>query len=179
MTLKEISAMTGAGLAAGLIGTAAMTASSTIEARLRGRKDSTAPATVGGQVLHVQPTDEEGKKRLSMFMHWEYGINWAFLQPILDLLGIRGVGIGALIQFAAVWGTSLVMLPATGVSKPITEWEPDEIAIDMLHHAIYSLAVSAAYSLFRNGNEEEIEKWKDELDRNWKFEPEVLAEDTF
>ena len=171
--------MVGAGLAAGILGTAAMTASSTIEARLRGREDSTAPAKVGGKVFHVKPVDEEGQKRLSMAMHWEYGINWGFLLPMLDLFGVRGVTAGALAQFAAVWGTSLVMLPAAGVSKPITEWEPEEIAIDVLHHLFYAFAASAAYAAFRGRSNTNDGEFEGRMDAEWDFQneefPEMLA----
>ncbi len=176
MTLKKISTMVGAGLAAGIFGTAAMTVSSTIEARMRGRPDSTAPGKVGGSVLHVKPIDEEGEKRLSMAMHWEYGINWGFLLPVLDRFGVRGVAVGALTQFAAVWGTSLLMLPATKTSPPITEWEPEEIAIDIIHHAIYALAASAAYAAFRGEDSGEIGEVEDETAAEMDFESEELPQ---
>lgn len=168
--------MVGAGLAAGIFGTAAMTISSTLEARLRGREDSTAPGKVGGKVLHVKPVDEEGEKRLSMAMHWEYGINWGFMLPVLDLIGIRGVWAGALAQFAAVWGTSLVLLPNAKVAPPITEWEPEEIAIDILHHALYALAASAAYSAFRGEGVRSDEDFEGDLEAELDFDTERLPE---
>jgi hypothetical protein len=47
----------GGGLLAGVAGTAAMTASSTLEAKLRDRGSSSAPADAASKVLGVEPTD--------------------------------------------------------------------------------------------------------------------------
>ena len=49
------------GLFAGAIGTAAMTVSSTLEMKARGRAASTAPADAAGKVLGVEPKDEGGR----------------------------------------------------------------------------------------------------------------------
>jgi hypothetical protein len=38
-----------------------------------------------------------------------------------------------------------VMLPALGVAPPAWEWGAAEVGIDALHHAVYTIATSAAY----------------------------------
>jgi hypothetical protein len=48
MSVSSVACKIGRGLAAGLVGTAAMTVSSTLEAKLRKRKPSQAPATATG-----------------------------------------------------------------------------------------------------------------------------------
>lgn len=54
MRTGDIAGAVGKGLAAGLIGTAAMTISSTIEARVRQREPSTAPADAAAKVLGIE-----------------------------------------------------------------------------------------------------------------------------
>jgi hypothetical protein len=50
-------------------------------------------------------------------------------------------------HFSAVWGSKQVMLPALGVSPPLTEWGAEEIAIDALHRVVYAATTGATYEL--------------------------------
>lgn len=55
MRTGDVAAAVGKGLLAGLVGTVAMTLSSTAEAKLRGRGSSSAPADAAAKVLGVEP----------------------------------------------------------------------------------------------------------------------------
>ncbi len=70
MKIGDVASAVGKGLAAGLVGTAAMTVSSSLEAKARHREASTAPADAAGKVLGVQPRDAAGKARFSNAVHW-------------------------------------------------------------------------------------------------------------
>ena len=143
---KEI----GKGLLAGLAGTVAMTSASTIEMKLRRRPPSDAPSTAAGKVLGVQPRDEEGERRFSNAVHFGYGTMWGLARAAIGS-GLRVMGVRApafvapAAHFAIVWGTELVMLPAVGAAPPVTRWGAKEIAIDVLHHAVYVVVADAAY----------------------------------
>jgi hypothetical protein len=50
------------------------------------------------------------------------------------------------VHFAAIWGTSMIMLPKFKAAPPVTEEDAKTIAIDGLHHAVYALAAGAAYN---------------------------------
>lgn len=76
MRLSDVAGAVGKGLFAGAAGTALMTISSTLEAKLTGRGSSSAPADAAGKVLGVQPRDEAGQARFSNAVHWGYGIGW-------------------------------------------------------------------------------------------------------
>ncbi len=65
MELGDVAAAVGKGLFAGVAGTGAMTVSSTIEMKLRGRGASTAPAQAASKVLGVEPKDEASEARFS------------------------------------------------------------------------------------------------------------------
>lgn len=136
----------GRGLAAGLVGTAVMTVSSTIESKLRGRGASDAPAEAAEKVLGVEPGGEEEKERFSNLIHWAYGTGWGAVRGLIGAMGLREPAAGAL-HFASVWGTALVMLPGLGVAPPATKWGAEEVAIDAFHHAVYAAATGAAFEL--------------------------------
>ena len=135
----------GKGLLAGLAGTAAMTISSTVEEKLRGREPSSAPADAAAKVLGIEefPSDR-AKSAFSNAVHWCYGTGWGAVRGLLGGLGLPPVAATAA-HFAAVWGSEQVMLPALGVSPPLTEWGAEEIAIDAFHHVVYASTTGAAF----------------------------------
>jgi hypothetical protein len=54
-----------------------MTVSSTLEAKLRGRQFSTAPAEAAAKVLGIKEfRSEAAKSRFSNLVHWGYGTGW-------------------------------------------------------------------------------------------------------
>ncbi len=152
MALGDIAAAVGRGLFAGAAGTVAMTASSTIEAKLRERGSSSAPADAAGKVLGVQPRDDAGAARFGTVVHWAYGTSWGAVRGLLHAIGMDGATATAA-HFAAVWGSELAMLPALDVAPPPWESEPKEIAIDAFHHAVYAAATGLAFEfLDRHSN---------------------------
>lgn len=142
--LASASSAVGRGLLAGLVGTAAMTISSTAEARLRGRGDSSSPADAAGKVLGVRPSGEAGERRFNTLVHWGYGTSWGAVRGLLGAAGLRGP-LAAAAHLALVWGGEQVALPATGTAPPAWRWGVKEVGIDLWHHVVYVCATSAAY----------------------------------
>jgi hypothetical protein len=135
------------GLLAGAIGTAAMTVSSTIEQKLRGREASTAPADAAMKVLGIEGFCDDGaKSRFSNAVHWAYGTAWGVPRALLDAAGVDPAAATAA-HGAALCGSEQIMLPALGVAPPLWEWGVAEIAIDALHHAVYTVATGVAYAM--------------------------------
>lgn len=143
--LGATAAAVGKGLAAGVAGTAAMTVSSTLEAKLRGRQPSTTPARAASKVLGVAPVDEQGEKRFNNLVHWGYGTGWGGARGLLGAVGLRGTP-AAMAHLGAVWGAEQVVLPATGAAPPATQWGAKEVAVDLWHHLVYVAATSAVYA---------------------------------
>jgi len=144
MGIGEIAAAVGKGLLAGLAGTAVMTVSSTLEAKLSGRGASSTPADAVKAVLGVEPTSDAGEQRLNTIAHWGYGTGWGTVRGLLAAAGVRGP-VACLAHFGAVWGSAQVMLPALGVASPTWEYGAKATATDVLHHVVYAFATSAAY----------------------------------
>jgi len=145
MRTGDVAAAVGKGIVAGIAGTAAMTLSSTIEMKLRGRDPSSAPADAAAKVLGVEPKGDKEKARFATVVHWSYGTSWGAVRGLLGAIGLTGpIAAGA--HFAAVWGNGLVMLPALGVAPPAREWGAKALATDAFHHLVYVAGASLAFS---------------------------------
>jgi hypothetical protein len=173
----------GKGLIAGFAGTVAITISQMIEMEITNRSMSNAPVTVGGKTLGVEPRGkaqqekekeqseqdeasdkvqekvEANEQKFSQIMHFSYGTGWGVFRGALDLAGLHGP-LADLVHFSAIWGTAQVMLPSATETKPITEWPPKQIAIDVLHHAVYACAAGLVYKAMRNAERKERKKWQ-------------------
>jgi hypothetical protein len=149
-TLRRFADAVGRGLVAGVAGTAAMTASSTIEAPVRGRESSDAPAKAAGKLMGVQPRDPRSRARFSQIVHWSYGTSWGAVRGLLDELGLPPA-LATLAHFGIVWGVELTMLPALRVAPPPGEWGQTELAVDAGHHVVYATATGAAYQALMRG----------------------------
>jgi len=137
----------GRGLLAGFAGTAAMTVSSTLEARLRGRAASSAPARATAKVLGIKEfEDAQAKARFSDLSHWGYGTGWGVVRGLLGATGMSPAKATAA-HGAAVWGSAQVTLPALEVAPPVIFWPPEEIAIDAWHHTVYAVATGLVYEM--------------------------------
>jgi hypothetical protein len=142
--MKGLADTLGKGIVAGVVGTAAMTVSSTLEAKLRGRAFSTAPAKAAQRLLGIETfADEAAETRFSNLVHWGYGTGWGVARAALGrLLGPKAADAA---HFAAVWGGALVMLPALGVAPPVWEWEGEDVGIDVFHHLVYVVSTGLAF----------------------------------
>ena len=148
--VSELASAIGRGLVAGLAGTAAMTVSSTLEARLRGRPGSSAPADAAAKVLGIQGFESDAaKERFSNLVHWGYGTGWGVVRALARAAGLSPAASTAA-HLAAVWGTEQVMLPSLDVAPPLFAWGVEEIAIDAWHHVVYGVATGIAYELLDN-----------------------------
>lgn len=151
----------GKGALAGLVGTALMTATSTIEMTLRKRDPSDAPIKAAGRVLGVQPRNPEGAKRFGTYVHWTYGMAWGAVGGLLHFALDEELATAA--HFVAVWGAALTILPKLDVAPPPHEWGWQEIGIDFFHHAVYALGVAASFRLLSTKPETGMAKVKRSL----------------
>jgi hypothetical protein len=141
----------GKGIVAGLAGTAAMTLSQMVEMKLTGRAKSKAPAEVANKALSVQEINEQDKEAFSTKIHWGYGSAWGAVRGILKEAGMPSWAATAT-HFAGIYGTALIMLPATKVAPPVKRWGAKAIAIDALHHAVYAAATGLVYDAIDRKN---------------------------
>jgi hypothetical protein len=152
--LARIADGIGKGVLAGFAGTAAMTASSTIEAKLRGRPFSTAPAKAATRALGIETFDDgEAYARFSNLVHWGYGTGWGVARGIMRAFGL-GPRAATGAHFATLWGSALYTLPKYEVAPPVIDWAAEDVAIDVFHHLVYVSATALAFELLdRSGDE--------------------------
>lgn len=144
--LSRLAADACKGLVAGAAGTAAMTLSSTLEAKLRNRGGSATPATAASRLLGVKPVNEEAETRFANLVHWGYGTGMGAVRGVLSTFGLGPVP-ATLAHLGLVLGSEQVALPATGAAPPATDWAPKQVATDLVHHSVYVVVASVAFWL--------------------------------
>jgi hypothetical protein len=152
------------GLAAGVAGTAALTAVQAAVAIKRGSsveeavapdppeswEDAPAPGQVGERVLRVlfrRPPSTRNANTVTNVVHWAYGVGWG---------GLYGIVQGSLHAPAAVAGTAFsgvvvgsayTVLPAMRIYDKPWEYPPSTLATDAGYHLVYGLTVAGTYRL--------------------------------
>jgi hypothetical protein len=130
------------GLIAGLTGTAVMTAAEKLEQRLTGRPDSHVPARVLARLTGLPERPGRQPTWLNLTMHYGQGALVGVLRSVMAQAGLRGpVASG---MFTVVRLTSDQILEnATGVGAPPQTWPRRELAVDVVHKAVYGFATGA------------------------------------
>ena len=137
----------GKGLVAGFVGTAAMTVSSSLEARLRHRAASSAPARATAKVLGIKEFEDDiAAARFNDLSHWGYGTMWGVVRGLLGTTPLSPRAATAA-HGAAIWGSAAMTLPLLEVAPPFVFWGKKEVAIDLWHHAVYATATGLAYRM--------------------------------
>ena len=145
--VNTLASNVGKGLVAGFAGTAAMTVSSSIEARIRHRAASSAPARATAKVLGIKEFEDDiAAARFNDLSHWGYGTTWGIVRGLLATAGLSPRAATAA-HGAAVWGSAAMTLPLLEVAPPFVFWGRREVAIDLWHHAVYATATGLAYRL--------------------------------
>ncbi len=150
------------GVAAGLVGTGAMTLAQLAAAKLRGQPlgtivpgrwaDAPAPAQVAKKaadpVGEGQRLTKDDVPLLTNTMRWTYGTTLGVLYALAarllrprPLAGGLGFGVG-------VWSAAYVQLVPLGVYEPPWRYPLDELALDLSYHLVYGAAVAEAYARF-------------------------------
>jgi len=142
--VERLATAIGAGLIAGLAGTAAMTVSQMIEMRITRREPSTTPVDAVERTIGVTAVDESERPMVAQEIHWTYGASWGIMRGLLGLGGLRNWP-ATLVHFSAVWGASLLMMPALELGPPVQQREPKPVLIEGWHHAVYAAVAGLVY----------------------------------
>lgn len=130
------------------MGTAAMTASSTVEMDARGRDPSTAPGRAANKLLGLVGVPELKGPPLHVLpdvTHWLYGTAWGVLFWLLVEGAGLSLAVAGLLFLLIVWGTEQVQLPLLGIAPPSWKWGATEVLIDLWHHLVYAAATVGAW----------------------------------
>lgn len=146
----------GKGLIAGLVGTAAITLSQTIERKITGKPTSFAPGDAASKALDIEASKMEARKKFSDEVNWVYGTSWGSARGMLSLLGLKGLPATA-IHWAAIFYTAITIEPDFEVAPPINEWSKKDLALFALHHVIYATAAGLVFDAINDNKNDSNE----------------------
>ena len=133
------------GLAAGAIGTVALTLAENAEMKLTGREPSTVPGQVGAKLarrdLEANPVLVE---RLNPIVHWGHGIGLGAVRALLDVAGLRPMA-ATLAFYPIVWSGDAALYKALGIAPAPWRWSRAELATDLFGKGVLAFATSSAY----------------------------------
>jgi uncharacterized membrane protein YagU involved in acid resistance len=157
------------GLAAGVIGTAVMTAWQEVSMRLESSGEghagdggsgpavaeqdpwerASAPAKVARKFLEGVFDERVPPEKIGLLtnvMHWGYGTGWGAIYGLIQ--GTRpGPALRRGLLFGtAVWAMSYVTLVPMGLYQPPWKYSPNEVALDISYHLAYGAGVGAGYA---------------------------------
>lgn len=169
MTKTYPLALAARGIAAGLVGTACMTALQEVMARRHRRavamghpvedtdpwERAPAPAKLARMISERVLQRDIPPERIAFFtdaVHWAFGaqmgIAYAYLQTVAGgKPALRGPLFGL-----AVWGQSYATLVPLGLYKWPWHYRAGAIAKDVSYHLLYGTGVAAGYRLVTRGN---------------------------
>ena len=151
------------GLAAGVIGTAAMTAAQVLPSKLKSSEDTgggqedaprdpwedaPVPALVAKRIaegVFHREVSPDVIPLLTNAMHWGYGTMWGAVYGLTHARASErplrtGVTFGV-----GVWATSYVQLVPMGLYEPPWKYSPKELASDIGYHLAYGAGVGAGH----------------------------------
>jgi hypothetical protein len=130
------------GVVAGTAGGLAMTLAEKIEQGVTGRPDSHVPARVLQRLTGMPERPGAQPWAANMAMHIGQAAALGVLRSVMAHAGLRGALASA--KFAVVRITNDQILEnATGVGAPPPSWPRGELAVDVLHKAVYAFATGA------------------------------------
>jgi hypothetical protein len=147
MTTSTLLGTLGRGLAAGIAGTATMTAAQSGYYKLRDAEASMVPAEVAKRTVRgvlQRPVSEDKTGLLNTLMHWGYGSGLGIMYGLVQGHA-PGRALPAGLAFSsAVWAASLAHLQAMQLAAPAWE-QPAQLAYDAAFHLIYGTAAAGTH----------------------------------
>ncbi len=134
------------GLAAGVVGTAAMTVSEKIEQAKTGREDSMVTTEVGA--ILTKPRLETGAQaaKLGQVVHWTHGITWGAVRGLLGLTPSSAF-VASTIHYASLWLSDTLLYRALRIEPLPHKWGTKPLVTDLFHKLVLSAVTSAAFLL--------------------------------
>ncbi|MFD4986714.1 hypothetical protein [Streptomyces sp. NPDC058374] len=125
------------GLIAGTAGGVVMTLGEKVEQAITKRPDSHVPARVLQRLTGMPEQPGEQPLPVNWAMHFGQAALLGVLRSVMAQAGLRGPAASA--KFAVVRLTNDQILEnATGVGAPPSTWPRQELAVDLLHKAVYA-----------------------------------------
>jgi hypothetical protein len=129
------------GAASGLAGVAGMTIGEQVEQALTKRPDSFVPARALRALAGRRSSEGPQSPVWNHAMHWGTGALLGTLRGVWSAVGMRGASATAMFGVVRLAFDQTVE-NTTGVGAPPTSWPRREVAVDLLHKAVYAVGTS-------------------------------------
>jgi hypothetical protein len=127
------------GMVGGLAGAVAMTLGEKVEQRFTKRPSSHVPGATLGRLVGVSDTTGQTSTAMNLGMHYGQAAVLGVVRSLMSTVGLRGPLASA--KFGVLRLTNDQILEnATGVGAPPQTWPRSELAVDVLHKAVYAFA---------------------------------------
>jgi hypothetical protein len=126
------------GAAAGLVGAVVMTAGERLEQRWTHRPDSHVPARTLERLLGLREYPRRQPVPVNLAMHLGQGALLGALRGVMATAGLRGPWASGMFWVVRLTNDQ-VLENATGVGAPPWTWPRRELAVDLLHKAVYAV----------------------------------------
>lgn len=152
------------GLAAGVLGTACMTAAQELAAKLQGGggeeggdsderpadpwEQAPAPALVARRIARGVFRRDLPAERIGAItnaMHWGYGTSWGAVYGLAEGTAQAPALRLGLIFGAGVWVASYLQMVPMGLYEPPWTYAPKDVAMEVGYHLAYGAGVGAGY----------------------------------
>lgn len=133
------------GLLAGLAGAAVMTIGEKIEQRFTGRPDSHVPGRVLVRLLGL-PEHSASRRVVNLGMHFGQAAVAGVVRSLMANAGMRGPVASGMFTVVRL-SNDQILENATGVGAPPQTWPRPELAVDLLHKAVYAFATGVVADL--------------------------------
>ncbi|MFC5952107.1 hypothetical protein ACFQH9_27965 [Pseudonocardia lutea] len=130
------------GALAGACGVAVMTLGEKLEQRLTGRPDSHVPARTLERLTGARERPRRQPVPVNWAMHYGQGALLGVLRSVMAQVGLRGPASSAMFTVVRLTNDQ-ILENATGVGAPPQTWPRPELAVDLLHKAVYAFATGA------------------------------------
>lgn len=139
------------GVAAGFLGTSAMTLSAAAQRRWRPNHPvdydaGEAPVVAAAKVLRYQPKTPGERRAMFALVHWGYGSLVGVGQLAL-LRGLRREPAATAVFFLSVEAMALTLLPTLGDTPPVGQWPADVLGLSLVQHGVYAAGTGVAAHL--------------------------------
>jgi len=129
------------GALGGLVGAAVMTAGEKAEQLVTRRPDSYVPAHTLAHLLRLGSPDDDRWGR-NMAMHYGTGAVAGSIRGLMSAANLRGP-LASLMHMQVRLSIDQTLENATGVGSPPWTWPRGELAVDLVHKAVYALVSGA------------------------------------
>ncbi|HSI80724.1 MAG TPA: hypothetical protein VK919_08750 [Solirubrobacterales bacterium] len=126
-----------------------MSVSTNLEMRLRNRPPSYAPAKALGRALGIDVSSDRRKRLLGVVGHVGTAVSLGAARGLLDRPRPLGPGAGGFALFGLAMAPEVIAVPALGAADPPWRWSRTEVALSVLHHAVFAVGTATAYEWWR------------------------------